>query len=714
MVEILQDAEFEFWPCGKMKYARIGAGFDIETTNVIKSHTTRSGHKIYDFIGAFAYHFQFALGDNIFLLRTWADILRLFDILREYGDQHTLTFLIWIANAGFEFQFMRRRLPITDCFCKDSRKPLRFRSGHLEFRDCLALSGGDLEYLANTYTRTKKLKGDLDYSIPRNSQTPLTLIEEQYCINDVVILTEFSDYCIKTYIDNGKNIPLTFTSVARQKIKDVAFETPARRKKIEHVVQKVMFSPTRPRYLTDMTYLFRGAWTHGNAWTLNRDIPDVYGVDIRSSYPAVMLQCTYPMGKFVQCEIQCDGRQITQSLDDKCYIFIAEFEGLRQTTNHCLESISKVICEPLEPPALPEDVSDTEKFKILSRSIEEEKRKMYHGIMAFNGRISTTFDGRKVKVYLTELDYKNYCLFYTWDAMHIIYSQSAPRGKLPAYLLNPLRDLYRKKDNLKAAGAAAKTHPNYQQYEIIKKQINSFYGMCCTRIKFVVDFYDKDNQIWSRKKADKKFDTMKKDFILSPYWGIYISAWARHRLAIAIHMIDFDKKHNDVIYYDTDSIYFRNFDNMKKIRTFNEAVNELNEEFHGLGCFDVIDGSPYRRFKTIGSKRYIKEHSSGKVEAVIAGLDGEAYVRKYGAAAFENFSLNGFALADFESCKKASFYVDGKELDGDISYTITDEHGNTETMHELDCIVIANADFSLDKLALARIRSYIYDYIRGT
>ena len=147
-------------------YKRLYAGFDIETTNV------EQGEKHL----AFMYHWQFGIANGnqgfIMMGRTWAEFLDFFGQLEAFYDLGKLTRLIsWIANTGFEFQFIRKYFEWDpeDFFAREERHPLKVRTGGFEFHEALTISGGSLAQLAKEYTTTQKLVGDLDYSIPRNT-----------------------------------------------------------------------------------------------------------------------------------------------------------------------------------------------------------------------------------------------------------------------------------------------------------------------------------------------------------------------------------------------------------------------------------------------------------------------------------------------------------------------------------------------------------------
>lgn len=676
----------EFYIERRKKFLKLGAGFDIETTNVVRSHTETDNagkaHTIYDEVSAFAYHFQIIVADCVLLVRTWPDCIAAFKAMNEYAKRKSARLLVWIANAGFEFQFIRKRIPVQSVFARETRRPMYFTAGQIEFRDCLRLTNSNLAYLAKNYCDTPKMAGDLDYDVsavtgrPRNSKTPLTEKEEQYCINDVVILSEFSEYCYRNFTDNGKAIPYTSTGIVRQMIRDRVRENPEKKKAIEQFISR-SYIPSKQKYIADMTFLFRGGYTHANAYNANRILRNVYGVDLRSSYPAVMLQEYYPMNAFVSCNLETDGKYIvSKRLETHCCIFIAKFKNIRTKTHHTLESKTKLI--------LPADKA--ERDEALSK-------------MKFdNGRL---WKADEIKVFLTELDYQNYLKFYEWDAIEIQYSRCAPRGKLPEYLLQPLRELYQRKDDLKKQGADDKHSPLNAEYKITKAMINSFFGMCCTRLMFINPEYNVVKNEWENVDSHKSLQQLKRGAFLSPYWGIYITAHARHRLCEVIAAIDPDKEHNSVIYYDTDSIYFVGKENMRFVDEFNERVNALNKDFDFLGCFDLIDEKPYLEFKTIGAKRYLKRKANGEIVATIAGLNGDNFVERFGEKSFDVFSVSGFDIHEEYTRKNTCFYVD------EPCTAIIDG----EEMHEESCAVISPVGFRISRLA--DYEKVILDYVSG-
>lgn len=640
----------------RRKYFCVGAGLDIETTNVIKRHRAKPNEKkgetvgkfIYDHVASYAYAFQITIGDHSLLTRTWENILYVIREMQRYGRKNGGSFFVWIANEGFEFQFFRRRLKIKSCFAKKSRQPLYFNIANIHFADALAITGGSLSHLSKNYTASQKKEGQLDYSVLRSWKSELSETEKDYCFTDTEILSEFFDYIKRTYIDTGLQIPYTQTGIIRAEVKAAA-ERAVGAKEFVHSA----YPASRKEYDTMMQWLFRGGYTHACAVNANVIHHDVYGVDLTSSYPAVMLQCdNYPMSRFLPVEFECDGKEITDPLlQTHACTFVCDFWGIRNTTMHTVESRHKIV---------------------------------QHTNARFdNGRL---VDADHIRVHLTELDYDIYKKFYTWDRMTVGSGKAAARGRLPKYLREPLLKWYLRKQQLKAAGLE-----DTPEYRIAKALVNAFYGLCVQRLRFLSPIYDPERQIWTETQKEKSYVTACKNSVLLPQWGIYVTANARHRILDMIYRIDgAPERRNDphVVYCDTDSIYYIG-DHKAAIAEYNAEITKLNRELppecDDLGTFDKIKEGIFPRFKTIGAKRYIKERVNGKIIATVAGLNGEAYVKKFGDRAFENFNLDGFLIAAGESQKLTSIYIDEP----------TDDIIDGVPMHEESCVALTDIDFKL-------------------
>lgn len=665
----LQSAEFDTFVDRRTRYIMAGCGLDIETTNVIQRHRDSKGKFIYDHVAAYAYAFMLTIDDHSLLCRRWDQILTALKVMRKYARAKSACWFVWIANESFEFQFFRKRLKIKSAFAKKSRQPLYFNIDRIHFADALAITGGSLAHLSKVYTTTQKKVGDLDYSKPRSWRTELTDTEKDYCYSDTEILAEYFEYIKSEYILHGLPIPYTKTGIIREQVKRRA-ELAAGAK----AFVKSALPASRMEYEAWMNKLFRGGLTHACAILANQIHTDVWGYDLTSSYPAVMLQEYYPMSQFLPVDIQHDGKMITDPLlQTHCCMFIVDFWGIECTTMHTIESKHKVISET--------------------------------GALYDNGRL---IRADHLRVHLTELDYDTYMKYYKWDRIDVHCGKAAARGRLPKYLTEPLLHWYVKKLQLKKWCKENGIKPDeWPEYRIAKEMVNSFYGLTVQRLRFVSPLYDTDRQIWTETVKDKSYASACKNTVLLPQWGIWITAHARHRIADMIYRIDgHTKAGSRVIYYDTDSIYvIGNADDL--ISQYNAEIEIMNRqlppECWDLGMFDKIGKTGhFRKFKTIGAKRYIKEDDEGHVMATVAGLDGEAYVNKFGSAAFEKFSLDGFLIAAGESQKLTSIYIDEP----------TDDIIDGVPMHEESCVILAEIDFGVSVDALTMYRKIIEIMLR--
>ena len=597
--DVLSDAEPEAVQIGARDYWKECSGYDIETT------------RISDY--AFMYHWQWSMGKRVFLGRTWKQYETWCEALQKYLKRYKLRLLVWVANLGHEFAFLQYRHKWSSVFAKTATKPLKAATGKIEFRECLTISGaGGLENLAKNYCTTKKQKNDLDYAKIRNHYSKLNKIEKGYCIADVAILSEWAAYMYTTYIhEPGDKMPMTQTGICRKAVDDAARATGSYAQIKEAV--KNLYPKKKEQYDYLMYHLFRGGFTHANAYWASSDdvneiVPNVIGFDYTSSYPAVMLQSAYkyPVARFVPIELEHDGKQITDSrlnLDKNALIITIRFRGLKPRSMHTIESDHKII---------------------------NAKGFAPEGVYLDNGRVICA---ESMTVCLTELDYIIYTWFYKWESIEIINCQCAPKGNLPKYLTKPLLAAYVKKCQLKAADM-----DHTPEYQNAKAIVNSFYGMCVQRLVFVDWYFDPEDhkRPWHDRVSKVPYWRQIQDKLLSPYWGIWVTAWARYKLLSVVHQLDPDKSYFNVVYCDTDSIYMIDTPRGRQIiKEHNAEIAKYNAELPqecrgkkngkgALGCFDPIDNGVHYRFKTLGAKRYIKL-ANGVAEIVVAGMRKGSY-----------------------------------------------------------------------------------------
>lgn len=633
-----------------VKYLTLYCGFDIETTTICEK--------------AYMYIWQFSVWDGsgeklVITGRKWGEFTYFIGKLKRLLNLRDSTrVIVWVANFSFEFTFIQHLFEWADLFAKESLQPLYARTGGVEFREALSISGGNLDYLARTYCQTKKLVGDLDYNILRNSKTPLTAEELQYCYNDVIILSEFSKYIFDTYIVPMHYIPLTATAILRHELKERA-KASVRQPSIIYDEIKALFPKTEADYIYTMLWLFRGGYVHGRYNAMMQVLTDYESFDLKSSYPSQMLKRYYPVTPFEDYK-PANLDDLTRCLNQYCCIMQIRFYGVKSRTAHSIESKSKCI-ELVNP-------------------------------LIDNGRIR---EADEMLVYITELDFQTYCDFYTWKNMEILTFQIAKRGALPRYLLDMVYMLFEKKESINK-------DEKPQEYAISKAGVNGMYGLTVTRLQFNDICYT--NHAWGCEKAKRSYDEMISQQVLSPYFGIYITAWGRYTLLheLMLPLADY------VIYSDTDSHKIQLDDYSRKVvADFNAKESAANKricekygyDFRIIGKLGLLEweSAPHemgkiKRIKCCGAKRYICEYENKGIVTTIAGLGKKAltkYCDSINVDIFEFFE-NDMEVPAENTGKLRAVY--NHEEHSDI---VTDEHGNTELMHSESSVALVPVEFTM-------------------
>lgn len=758
-VSDLPDLQYICITPGKhLKYvADIECAFDIETTQI----NTAAFHHAYMYIG------QFMLGDKIAYIRNWDTFVQLlYCIGKRYPElgkkekpkkcSETRQIIMGIANSSFEFSFLQNLCNyegdylISSVFADNMRTPITVELDigscvGVKIIDVLRIGAESLKALGK-YTTTQKKVGDLDYNKHRNQYTPLSPKEYRYCRNDVIVVCEYLRYFLDVFVKQCKLLPVTKTGIVRAAVGHEYFKQKRNFDKLSE-----LFPDTYGDYNYIMSFLYRGGYTHANRAYVGKVVENVRGMDFTSSYPAVMCQCLYPMTKFQKIE--------TPAIDDLdsyavkkgvCWYAKFEFTRLISTTTHSIESVVKC-CE----------------FSETGSRIDTIRK---CGIVEDNGRIMSAL---KISVLLTNVDYEIYRKFYMWDSCKVSDFHVAAAGKLPDYLIDVLKYFYTKKSVLKKQGLDGTA-----EYVYCKQMVNSLYGLSVQKlhmdeIKFAPDqgwsvsgislddpeAYEKLNHEYLKKikrspfNVDKYGKPAEPDFLLSPFWGIWVTAHARKRITDAIFYLK-----SDCIYCDTDSVYYINHDKHKVyFDCWNGGIEKINRYIFGLsyddlgdlGEFDPVcikwceydivkstdaDGdeitkkilrnsgkSKVFKFKTWGAKRYIKTDGCGHMEQTIAGLPKESLFEKVKG---ENPTLPDTEIVDIcfdmmepdlelslaESMKMTTCYNDKFHTD-----CVTDEFGNSEMMQSASSVCLYDIPFKMTVSGyFIGMLEYLYETKRDT
>lgn len=642
-------------------YWDLKCGFDIETTTYIDR--------------AYMYIWQIGINNKAFFGNTWDEFNDCLNIINEYinylnrqkaKEKHKKEFkaqaICFIHNIAFEWQFVRKEINITDVFLKSLREPLYFESNNIKFLDSFQITHMSLAKLAKRYCNTQKMVGDIDYTVLRNTTDGknLTDKEKKYCENDVLILCEFAEYYFNRYISNNELI-YTETSIVRHTLKK-AFKEQNQLTK-QDIFE--MYPKTFNEYLMYMEYLFAGGWVKSSVDAFGKVLTNIKCKDITSSYPAQIAHRYYPISKFKSIKI--DSKQkFNNMLNRYCCILDVTLFNVKKTTIHSIVSTSKIVNN---------DVGR---------------------ILVDNGRIAEV---EKVRLLMTELDWEIFNKFYDYDNFKIIINnlKIAVRGKLPDYVVSTMLDAYERKEELKLQG---------KDYFNEKCFVNMFYGCFVTKIH-------KFNYVFKNGEITKELNDYYKQIrssVLSPFWGIWCTSWARYQELSAVY-----ENADCVVYGDTDSVkgynipdeYFNSYNNeqIEKNKKLCEKYNKNFDLIKELGCWD--SEPTYQLFKTIGCKRYIGFDVNNKLSVTIAGvpkgtLESIVGIKPDKDKKYYTTSKKALNVMDllkdgqsFKNCKTGATYNDNEH--SDII--------NGELMISKSSVAINNIDFTI------KVSSEYKDYI---
>lgn len=606
---------------GKNGYLNIPCAFDIETTSVYcpKRKTCKTAAKgrcpkseCPEWIEpyAFMYCWQIAIGtEHVCFGRTWEELEYFFKEIEKYCDkQKKLVF--YVHNLGFEFQFLKSHFHVENVFARKPRQPMKFTIGNMEFRCSYLLSNMSLEkWCQNTPNVVHgKATGQLDYDVFRTPSTPMTEKEMEYCINDVIAITE----CLTEYLkeDTIATIPLTSTGFIRRDMYEAIRKNKKERRRFE-----------RNRLDVDLYRLckdtFRGGNTHANHFYTGEILDNLKSKDIASSYPYVMMTEVFPE-KFIQ---ENPANIWKYNYPDYSYIGVFRFRNLTFKASHNIPYIPTAKCYS----------------KINS--------------VTDNGRILTADE---VIIPLTNIDRDIIRHQYDFSHEEISVFYVARNEYLPTEIRKEILKLFEGKCTLKGI--------EEKEYEYVKSKnkLNGTYGMMVTDI--TQDEIVFQNEEWSTQPANHKeaLDRYYKNrrSFLSYQHGLWVTAYARRNLEELLNKIG-----SDVVYCDTDSVKYLG-DHEAEVEKINNriletirkapippAVKHNGKRFY-MGIWEH-DGD-YEHFITWGAKKYLVVED-GEVQTTVSGLG-----KKQGAAYFKDHPISDFkpGLVFYPSGRLTAFYND--------------------------------------------------------
>ena len=650
-------------------FYNLAMSFDIETSSFYEDkngviYTNDDYRKLKNTVKAekkaIMYIWQFAIEENVIIGRTWNDFLYFCKKLYDYLNLKERYIVVYVHNLSYEFQFICKWFNWVDIFADSERKPIKATTdSHFIFKCSYRLSGYSLEVLANNLKshNIKKMVGDLDYNLIRNSKTPISKEELKYCENDVLIVTSYIDEQINEF-GNIEKIPLTQTGKVRRYVRKQCFQN----KEYQYFIKELTIE--KPEYLM-LKNAFMGGFTHCNAMYTQKICHNVTSYDFTSSYPTVLISEKYPMSKGKEVFIKNEN-ELLNLIKNYCVLVDLHFTNIKSSFMY-EQIISYSKCRNVKNPLIN------------------------------NGRI---VQADTLTISCTDVDFLNIKDFYKWDNMKIGLCYIYEKNYLPKEFIKTILHLYKSKTELKGVDGKE------VEYLHSKELLNSLYGMCVTSI--VHDTVNFNGAEWTTENGNldeelKNYNTDKNRFLFY-HWGVWCTAYARNNLYTGIKECK-----DDYIYSDTDSIKIFNADKHKNyFEKYNEWIVQKLEKclkYHNipldyispktikgetktLGIWD-FDGF-YTDFKTLGAKRYIYRKDD-KISITVCGLS-----KKSGREFIENqqkpfLFFNDGMFVDCEHTGKMTHTY----IDKEIENVITDYLGNQAYYHEKSFIHLEKTDYLL-------------------
>lgn len=641
---------------------------DIETTNYIKVDGVIYPASKYDELteleqqtctkGSFMYIWMFSINDVVYYGRTWQELTSFLTNVEVYVPEKKYLF---IHNLSFEFQYLRSVFEFSDVLARTSRHVMKAQLNDFDYelRCTYLMSNVKLSKLADIYELpVKKMVGDLDYNVIRNSLTPLTEEELGYCENDCLIIYYYILMEREMYGD-VKHIPLTSTGHVRKELKDIIQKD----FKYKRLVNKAI--NVNPHVYNLMLEAFAGGYTHANIFYTDTIVENVDSWDFTSSYPYVMVTHKYPSSEFRKCILTNKDEMI----QDYAYLMVVRFKNIRS--------------------------------KYYNNFISKSKCRNIKGARYDNGRI---IRADSLETTITDVDFRFILESHeNYDGGEVEYeileSYYSLYRYLPETFINFILDKYVTKTKYK------NVEGKELEYALAKAMFNALYGMAVTNTIKDEVLYDNiagwDERALTNEEIEKALENEKKQSFLNFAWGVWITAYARNNLLKNLIKLD-----DYAIYCDTDSIKLAPGYDKKVIDDYNDFVTrkikfvsktlnidiekyapkDVFGEAHMLGLFDS-DGH-YDEFITQGAKKYCytkwkkKEKVKDNPDAnIIEEKDGKCKVLEITVAGVPKKGAKALkSIEDFKDDLLFSHKDTGKNMlayvDEQDPVEIVDDYGN--------------------------------------
>lgn len=634
----------------KNGYLSLFGTFDIETTNIIQG----------DKITAVMYVWQACIGDvdgkqrYVYAGRTWQAFL---DFIERIADKYRLSDkrrIVWyVHNLGFEFQFLRSILVISEMFAVKKRVPISFiaNTAH-EFRCSWKLSNMGLAKFCESENVEHGKRSGFDYLKERYPDTELTEDEWLYAVDDVLGLHEAIVHTMKMSNDTLATIPKTSTGYVRREARERVKANPK---------NTFLFKDSA---LTDYEYKLckaatRGGNTHANilysGQVLGIDEPNaprcMRSRDKKSSYPFEMVTGDYPVGNFVRDRSGYTVERLQDVIkDNSAVIMHVILYNVRLKPQVYFPYIAKNKCQSLPPRA---------------------NRDYWYD----NGRV---IKAPVVRAVFNEIDAAIIDSQYTYDKVEVIDSIRTEKDLLCKEYRDYVLELFQKKCELEGE--------DEYFYMKFKNKINALFGMMLTdvsREEIIYEAHSWGSSLPPVLESLLKYYRSYSSF-LSYQHGLYVTSNARYSLERGLRLVGIDG-----VYTDTDSV--------KYMGDYEDQFNALNDDIIAFGKSRGVhpvtvrgktsilgiweEDAAYSAFITHGAKKYAYRYSHddcnkpkkrGTIGVTVAGLNktkAADYLNTHGGLAA--FDAGAYSIDGYKTGLEFGVYDSGRleaKYDDEVRY----------------------------------------------
>ena len=475
-----------------------------------------------------------------------------------------------------------------------------------------------------------KMGADYDYEKWRPVGHILTQFEKEYLYNDIYILKEF---LVQFYLPLGTD-QVTASSIAFETFVNKTYGQPTLAENYKLFEEQFPDLSSKETIYNIIKDSYRGGWTQANKKYVGvkQKLKNAVSIDINSSYPAVVRYKPLPFGKPLYFEGKLEKEEYPSSYN--MALLTIHFDAFKNNDEDNL--IGEIQCGAENSHEF--GCSGTEYIHTNFGGGEEIGDTIYN-IEWIKGYSDPT-EKHRYTMHIWDFELENMLermSFYQLDKTYAPYAECYIEGSTLTKGYEVSSSLVFKSqigffgdvvDELVIAKNKGKLEGNNCLQEDAKLKMNSFYGKMGSKYereerKLVLD---EETGLCEFESIGATYDSARKYY---PAFASAVTAWARVNLRTTLYKVGY----NDVLYWDTDSLYTR-----VDAKTITERCGDILHKTE-LGKWDLE--KEYTEFKAIGAKKYILlGHEYGKkdkdkIMCKCAGLPSE--VRE--TIRFEDFYL---------------------------------------------------------------------------